>query len=82
MQHQLSKVGTLFNNTNNWEFMYKCLKKFNFGKNFINWIKILYSDPKIVVKNNGYLSRQIKIEQGLRQGCPVSATIFILCVEI
>ena len=68
--------------TINWEFMYKCLKKFNFGNNFINWIKILCCDPKIVVKNNGYLSRQIKIEQGLRQGCPVSAILFILCIEI
>ena len=47
-----------------WDFMYRCLKKINFGDNFINWIKILYCDPKIVVKNNGYLSRQIKIEQG------------------
>ena len=62
--------------------MYRCLKKINFGNNFINWIKILYCDPKIVVKNNGYLSRQIKIEQGLRQGCPVSAILFILCIEI
>ena len=68
--------------TINWEFMYKCLKQFNFGNNFINRIKILYCDPKIVVKNNGYLSRQIKIEQGLRQGCPVSAILFILCIEI
>ena len=68
--------------TINWDFVHRCLKKFNFGDNFINWIKILYCDPKIVVKNNGYLSRQIKIEQGLRQGCPVSAILFILCIEI
>ena len=68
--------------TINWEFMYKCLKIFNFGNNFINCFKILYCDPKIVVKNNGYLSRQTEIEQGLRQGCPVSAVLFILCIEI
>ena len=57
-------------------------KQFNFGNNFIKWIKILYSDPTIVVENNGYLSRQTKVEQSLRPGCPVSAILFILCVEI
>ena len=36
----------------------------------------------MVFKNNGYLSKEIELHSGLRQGCPISALIFILCVEI
>ena len=56
--------------------------KFNFGTNFINWIKILYTEPQLVIKNNGYFSKKIKLSRGLRQGCPISALLFILVVEV
>ena len=65
-----------------WNFMFKTLEKFNFGKNFIRWIKILYTNPKISIKNNGWLSRDIPLSRGVRQGCPISALLFILAVEI
>ena len=64
------------------EFMLKCLKKFNFGDGFLNWIKILNTDTNVVIKSNGFLSREIKLSTGLQQGCPISALIGILCVEI
>ena len=35
-----------------------------------------------MVKNNGYISEKFSIYRGIRQGCPVSALIFILSVEI
>ena len=54
-----------------WSFLFSTLKKFNFGSQFIQWIQILYSDPKAIIKNNGYLSNQINITRGIRQGCPV-----------
>ena len=31
-----------------WNFMYAVLRKFNFGENFIKWIRILYIEPKIM----------------------------------
>ena len=62
--------------------MQKCLEKFNFGKTFIKWIEILYTDPVMVVKNNGYFTKKITISRGLRQGCPVSSLLFILIAEI
>ena len=65
-----------------WNFMYKVLEKFNFGKNFINWIKILYNKPLFKMKNNGWLLKTVKMERGIRQGCPFSALLFILVVEI
>ena len=66
----------------NWYFMLSALKKFNFGNNFIKWVEILYNDPKISVKNNGHISSKFTAERGIRQGCPVSALLFLLVVEI
>ena len=65
-----------------WTFLFSILKKFNFGKEFIQWIKILYTGPKAILKNNGYLSNKINIKRGIRQGCPVSALLFTLVIEI
>ena len=55
---------------------------FNFGPSFKQWIKTLYEQPVGMVKNNGYISETFSIYRGIRQGCPVSALIFILSVEI
>ncbi len=63
-------------------FMFKVIDKFNFGENFKKWIKILYTDPKISVKNNGWVSNRFTAERGIRQGCPISALLFILVLEI
>ena len=65
-----------------WDFMYATLRKFNFGEKFIKWIKIFYFEPSLIIKNNGWLSQEVKIGRGIRQGCPISALLFILCVEM
>ncbi len=65
-----------------WKFIFKSLQAFKFGQSFINWIKTIYNCPEACVKNNGYLSDTFKLSRGIRQGCPVSALLFILSVEI
>ena len=64
-----------------WDFIHKCLKKFGFQENFCQWIKIIYTDPKAFININGFLSETICIKRGIRQGCPLSALIFIICTE-
>ena len=63
-------------------FLFKTLEKFGFGNNFINWIKIFYNNVNSQIKLNGKLSEKIEIEQGLRQGCPLSALLYVLCAEV
>ena len=65
-----------------WNFMEKTLETFGFGEKFRKWIKILYTNPCFLVKNNGWISQKRGMTRGIRQGCPVSALLFILCVEI
>ena len=64
------------------DFMWLTLEKFNFGVNFIKWIKILYYEPRFKVKNNGWLSGSYTMERGIRQGCSMSSLIFILVMEV
>ena len=63
-------------------FFFKVLEIFNFGHQFITWIKLLYKNPSTIIKNNDWLSDRVTLERGSRQGCPVSALLFILIVEI
>ena len=65
-----------------WNFLYKTLENFNFGTNFIKWMKILYTNPIFRTKNNGWLSKTVNMQRGIRQGCPVSALLYILVSEI
>ncbi len=65
-----------------WNFIYKTLQAFNFGESFIRWVKTIYNCPEACIKNNGYISNSFELTRGIRQGCPVSSLLFILCAEI
>lgn len=63
-------------------FILKTLLKINFGEDFIKWVTTIYSNPSAMVKNNGWLSESFSMSRGIRQGCPLSALLFLLVVEI
>ena len=65
-----------------WPFLLKTLKDFNFGDKFIKWIQILYTDIQSCVGNNGYYSAYFKLSRSIKQGCPISALLFLLVAEI
>jgi hypothetical protein len=65
-----------------WKFLMKVLTKFNFGNIFKKWITIMYNNIQSTVMNNGYFSPYFNIYRGMRQGCPISAYLFIMVVEI
>ena len=65
-----------------WSFLFNALVKFNFVENFIKWIKLLYTNISSCVSNNGYISNFFTLSRGIRQGCPISAVLFILVAEI
>ena len=66
----------------NHDFLYKTMKSFGFGDNFIEWIKILYSNVSAVLNINGFLSKQIPLKRGVRHGCPLSALLYVLVIEV
>ena len=64
------------------KFILKTLKQFGFGDRFINWVRIIYTDISSAVKINGFQTKSFSIERGVRQGCPLSAILYVLCAEV
>ena len=63
-------------------FLISVLDKYGFGKEFIEWIKILLKNQESCVINGGRTTKYFKLERGTRQGDPISAYLFILVLEI
>ena len=55
-----------------WDYLYKCLEAFNFGQDFIRWVKTFYKNIESCTLNNGFFSEYFKLERGVRQGDPLS----------
>ncbi len=65
----------------NWNFLYKTLEKINFGNIFIVYIKAMYNDIESTILNNRTTCKFFKLQRGERQGCPLSAYLFITALE-
>ena len=48
----------------------------------MTWIKLFYTDISSCVQNNGWSSDFFTLSRGVRQGCPLSPYLFILCAEV
>ena len=65
-----------------WPYLNEVLKKINFGTGFRDFIKLCYFNVFSTVLNNGYSCGWFSILREVRQGCPLSCILFILCVEV
>jgi len=64
------------------KFLIRVLEAFNFGPDFIRWIKSFYRGAKSCVMNNIYTSHYFDLGRGVRRGDPLSAYLFITVIEI
>ncbi len=65
----------------NWNFLFKTLENVNFGENIINYVKTMYNGIESTILNNGSAGKLFKLQWWVRQGCPLSAFLFILALE-
>ena len=65
-----------------WSFIFQSLQLFNFGPEFIQWIKTIYYNSESTVINYGNTAGFFKLQKGIRQGCPISPYLFIIAVEV
>ena len=65
-----------------WGFLWTVLDAFHFPVEFINMVKMLYSNIESCVMNAGHSTGYFPIERGVKQGDPISAFLFILAIEI
>ena len=66
----------------NHAFLYKTMRAFGIGPVFVHWKRQIYSNATTRVKVNGFLSENIPLRRGVRQGCPLSPLLYVLIIEI
>jgi hypothetical protein len=54
--------------TVNWDFLYRTLSAMGFHSEFINWVRVIYKNPKSRVRVNGCCSEFFELQRGVRQG--------------
>ena len=64
-----------------WHFISNTLEVFKFF-NFQKWISVIYNNTQSAVMNGGHMTDYFEITRGVRQGCPLSPSLFIFAVEL
>uniref|UniRef100_A0A8C6TZW7 Reverse transcriptase domain-containing protein n=1 Tax=Neogobius melanostomus TaxID=47308 RepID=A0A8C6TZW7_9GOBI len=63
------------------QYLWTVLEKYGFPQNFIDMIKCLYFKSVMYINVNGILSESINVNRGVKQGCPLSAALYILAIN-
>ena len=64
-----------------YSFLLAVPKSFGFGPQFIHWVRTIFKNAESCVMNNGHSTGYFPLERGTKHGDPLSASLFILCVE-
>jgi hypothetical protein len=59
-------------------FLFSVMQKFGFSKYFIDWIQACIGSPWIAPLINGRPSQFFQASKGLRQGFPLSPSLYII----
>ena len=63
------------------EYLFNVLRAFVASEKFVSWIALLYTDISSSVLVNGFISVSFSVLRSIRQGCPLSALLYVLCIE-
>ena len=63
------------------QYMHQVLTKFHFPPQIIKAVEAMYANTYANISVNGFPSRTLDLRSGVRQGCPLSPTLFALCIE-
>ena len=62
--------------------MIKILQKMNIEGNYLNIVKAIYDKPTTNIILNGEKLKVFPLRSGTRQGCPLSALLFSIVLEV
>ena len=63
------------------QYLFRVLRKVGFPDRIIAWVGLLYRDITSKILVNGHLTNAVNIRSGVLQGSPLSALLYVLCVE-
>src|SRR5271165_3478403 len=63
------------------DYLFQVLHAFGFGQSFIDWIRLCYAGCSSQLIINGFLTDRFNITRSIRQGCSLSAMLYVLCIE-
>ncbi|OQR82339.1 hypothetical protein ACHHYP_20797 [Achlya hypogyna] len=64
-----------------WRFLFDCMDQCGLPPEFTRWIQLLYTDPVVFLFLNGHRAPPLRPNRGVKQGCPLSALLFVLTIE-
>jgi hypothetical protein len=63
------------------QYLFAILHSHGFSKAFVDRIRHMYTDASSMVQVNGQLSAPLPIQCSVLQGCPLSMTLFTICIN-
>ena len=57
------------------------MKSYGFPESFIHLIRCLYVKSSVCINVNGILTEPFNVERGVKQGCPLSAALYVLAIS-
>ena len=63
------------------ELLFQICEKLGIGNIMIDWIRVLYNNTSSALQVNGFIGERFKTTRGIRQGCPLSAILFVIYSE-
>lgn len=65
-----------------WEFVLNILMALSVPDSFVHWVRLCITTPSFSVQVNGELAGLFRSKRGLRQGCPLSPYLFVMCMNV
>ena len=62
-------------------FIFATLQSFGFGPQFVHWVRTIFRSAESCAMNNGHFTGYFLLERGTGQDDPLSAYLFILCLQ-
>lgn len=65
----------------NWDYMFRVLERMGCGAEFLQWVRLLYTEPQAHLLINQNIQPALFPTRGVKQGDPLSALLFLLTIE-
>ena len=62
-------------------YLFEVLRKCNLGTQVEGWVRLLYQAPQSRLLVNQILTAPFPVQRSVRQGCPLSPLLYVLCIE-